>query len=133
MPDHVGVLATSLERARYINRTDPFLAKVSADLELLSVRSLGHRGRIFEAIFVDPHLWPLSDELIDEYGPCLAGSGGRFYLVGGLAIKSVEEQLHDLRQAVLAMATALGAALPHTPEVRATLNALADTPPPGLT
>ncbi len=43
---------------------------------------------------------------------------------------STAQQLHDVREAVLAMATALGAALPCTPDVIRTLTALAATVPP---
>lgn len=40
-----------------------------------------------------------------------------------------DQQLQELREAVLAMAIALGAALPKTPDVVRTLNALTDTYP----
>jgi hypothetical protein len=43
------------------------------------------------------------------------------------AVKTQDEQLQELRAAVLEMAISLGAALPQTPEVVRTLNALADT------
>lgn len=77
----IGVLAGSKERARHIIRTDPILAgKLSAEVEPLSVRGGGHRGRTFEAIIVDSDLWPLSEQLNAEYAPCLIGSGGSFYV-----------------------------------------------------
>ena len=77
----IGVLAASQERAKHIIRTDPILAgKLSDDLEPLSVRSCGHRGRTFDAIFVDLDLWPLSAEQYDEYAPCMIASGGSFYV-----------------------------------------------------
>ena len=44
--------------------------------------------------------------------------------------RTTGQQLHDLRTAVLDIATALGAALPNTPEVVASLNLLAGTPAP---
>lgn len=40
-----------------------------------------------------------------------------------------DQQLQELREAVLAIAIALGAALPDTPEVTRALNALTDTYP----
>jgi hypothetical protein len=42
-------------------------------------------------------------------------------------MKTTEQQLADLREAVLSMAIALGAALPQTPAVVSALNTLADT------
>ena len=44
--------------------------------------------------------------------------------------KNWEQQVQELRDAVLAMAIALGATLPQTTEVIRTLNALVDTGPP---
>ncbi|AAN12491.1 hypothetical protein PBI_CHE8_93 [Mycobacterium phage Che8] len=41
--------------------------------------------------------------------------------------KTPEQQLTELRAAVFAIANALGAALPHTPEVISALNTLVDT------
>lgn len=41
-------------------------------------------------------------------------------------MKSIEEQLSDLRCAVVAIVNALGAALPLTPDVRRTLGDLID-------
>ncbi|AYD84652.1 hypothetical protein SEA_PAITO_68 [Mycobacterium phage Paito] len=38
-----------------------------------------------------------------------------------------DEQLHDIRAAVIAIVVALGAALPMTPDVRATVGRLMDT------
>lgn len=42
----------------------------------------------------------------------------------------VEQQLYELRQAVIAMAVALGAALPQTRDVISSLDALVDTAVP---
>ena len=40
---------------------------------------------------------------------------------------AIDQQLQELREAVLAMAFALGAALPMTPDVARTLSEIADT------
>ena len=42
-------------------------------------------------------------------------------------MRAIDQQLQELREAVLAMAIALGAALPMTPDVARTLSVIADT------
>lgn len=78
----VGVLAASIERARNIidNGAHPGLGDSPI---ALSPRSLGHRGREFEAIFVDAELWPLNERLAEEFGPCLYRHGGGFFTYKG--------------------------------------------------
>lgn len=72
----IGVLAINLDRARHIIHTDPILAYAVP----LSVRGQQHRGLVLDAIVVDSDIWPLSEQLTDEYAPCLAGTGGSFYM-----------------------------------------------------
>uniref|UniRef100_A0AAU8GQ99 Uncharacterized protein n=1 Tax=Mycobacterium phage Pygmy TaxID=3158879 RepID=A0AAU8GQ99_9CAUD len=76
----IGVLAGRMTVAQNAIADD--LAELFNDeLVPLTPGSLGHRGRTFRAIVVvDPDLWPLSGELLGEYVPCLAGTGGSFYL-----------------------------------------------------
>ncbi|AMW63889.1 hypothetical protein SEA_NECROPOLIS_65 [Mycobacterium phage Necropolis] len=76
----IGVLAGQMTVAQNAIADD--LAEVfTGELVPLTPRSQAHRGRTFRAIVVvDADLWPLSGELLGEYGPCLAGTGGSFYL-----------------------------------------------------
>lgn len=52
--------------------------EVPADCEPLTPDYGQFRGRTFDTIYVDPDLWPLSDRLQNNFGPCLFGSGGTF-------------------------------------------------------
>lgn len=70
----IGLLAMNLERAKTIIRTDPILHGAVP----LSVR--GHRGLVLDAIVVDSDIWPLSERLLAEYVPCLAGTDGSLYM-----------------------------------------------------
>ncbi|MEN4399999.1 hypothetical protein [Mycolicibacterium conceptionense] len=72
----IGVLAINLHRAQHIIRTDPILAHAVP----LSVRGQQHRGLVLDAVVVDSDIWPLSEQLTAEYVPCLAGTGGSFYM-----------------------------------------------------
>jgi hypothetical protein len=86
----MGVLARTLERGKHIIRTEPLLAGKS-DLIPLSPRSMGHRGRQLESIFVDSDLWPLSEDLVGEFAPCLHWNGGRFYVAHSSAVEKQRE------------------------------------------
>lgn len=72
----IGLLAMNLERANAIVRTDPILHGAVP----LSVRSSAHRGLVLDAIVVDSDIWPLSERLLAEYVPCLAGTDGSLYM-----------------------------------------------------
>ncbi|WNO26652.1 hypothetical protein SEA_JUNIORMINT_64 [Mycobacterium phage Juniormint] len=76
----IGVLAGRMTVAQ--NAIADELAEVfNGELVPLTPRSQAHRGRTFDAIVVvDADLWPLSGEMLVEYVPCLAGTGGSFYL-----------------------------------------------------
>ena len=55
--------------------------QVPADCEPLTPNYGQFRGRTFSTIYVDPDLWPLSDRLLNNFRPCLLGSGGTFEVV----------------------------------------------------
>lgn len=81
----VGVLAKSRARALHLIRAELFTKGklLSTDAAPLSLGSRGHRGISFTTIFIDPDLWPLSENLVDEYEPCLQEYHGNFVRCGG--------------------------------------------------
>lgn len=80
----VGVVAPTIERASYLLSS----AVIEDDVVVLPLTPNvpRWRGRSFDAIFVDPDLWPLDERLAVQLAPYMYQRGGGFIVATPYAV-----------------------------------------------
>jgi len=83
---NIAVLSSSLVRSRRLASRLSFLDG-KFDIRYLATHAsnLG-RGCRFKAIYVDPEVWPLSDNLLYVLAPTLVADGGGFFVFGEIGV-----------------------------------------------